>query len=242
MLVQQMRAKELQDEFVSVISHEFRTPLAIIDGTAQRLQRSFDKGRDLKVEERVNTVRSSVTRLNGLIDDILLSATLETSSMELKYSEIDIGLFLEEVTQYHSEAAQNHRISLKTNQLPEKITADPGMMRHIFDNLLSNAVKYSPGADLVEVRASCGSGILDVSIRDHGVGIPEEDQKKIFTKYFRAKTAHGIKGTGIGLNLVKTLVDLHGGEVGFESIADEGTTFRFSIPIEPPEQAAAASE
>lgn len=126
--------------------------------------------------------------------------------------------------------AKGHRITLDLGAIPQQIVADRGGLEQVFTNLLSNAVKYSPGSSEIQVRAWDDERQIHVSVRDHGVGIDEDDLPKMFERYFRARTSTGIAGTGIGLNLVKQIIELHGGKVVVQSKRGEGSTFIVSLP------------
>lgn len=131
----------------------------------------------------------------------------------------------------HQELSQHHRISVKIEAIPKEIIADQYALEQIFTNLLSNAVKYSPGSPEIEIYAWSDASCIHVSVRDYGIGIDEEDLPKMFERYYRARTSSGIAGTGIGLNLVKQLVELHGGQVAVRSKRGEGSAFTVSLPL-----------
>jgi signal transduction histidine kinase len=131
---------------------------------------------------------------------------------------------------------QTHIITCKLVDLPVTIQADSGALEQVFTNLLSNAVKYAPDAPEIDVVARGEGGEVVISVRDRGLGIDEEDLPQMFERFFRAKTSTGIVGTGIGLNLVKNLVEMHGGSVAIESKKGEGSTLTVRLPVDGPEE------
>lgn len=221
----------LHREFVSMASHEFRTPLAIIDGAAQRILRRADRLTSDELVERVGKIRHAVTRMIGLIDSTLSASRMESGHMELAVQPCSLPQILGAVCQRQQEISPEHEISLDVEQAPEQIIADPKQLDQIFTNFLSNSVKYSPGKGRIEVTARADGEYVTISFHDHGVGIPEDEMPKLFERFFRASTSTGIPGTGIGLNLVKQLVEMHSGSIDVSSAEGEGSTFSARLPV-----------
>jgi len=228
----------LQQEFVSMASHEFRTPLAIIDGTAQRVARRRDIVEAGEIGRRMDTIRQEVQRLTGLVDSTLNVGRLDAGKLELNPCRCDLAAILRAVCARQQNVSRGHKILLELDQAPPAIWADPAHLDNIFTNLVSNAVKYSPNDPRIEIGAEHDDATATVWIRDYGIGIPEEEAPKLFQKYFRASTAQGLAGTGIGLHMVKHLVELHAGHVELESKVGAGSLFRVVLPIHPPKDAA----
>jgi signal transduction histidine kinase len=223
----------LQRQFVSMASHEFRTPLTIIDGAVQRIQRRFGTMTAEDLGERVTKIRGAVVRMTRLIDSTLSAARMDAGKIEVSPVPCDVKTLIAEVCDRQQEIAGSHRISIDTAGLPPSILADPKAVDQIFTNLLSNAVKYAPGAPAIEVTGWTEGGMAVVSVRDHGLGIPADELPNMFGRFFRAKTSAGIAGTGIGLNLVKQLVELHRGGIHVDSVEGEGSTFTVKLPLDP---------
>ena len=222
----------LQRKFVSLVSHEFRTPTAIIDGAAQRLLRHKDNITPDEVELRVGKIRSAVQRMIGLIDTTLYATRLDEGKIDVRMEPCNIDNLLREVCERQSEISPAHQIVLETKNLPNDILADNRLLDQVFTNLLSNAVKYSPESPIITVKGwNDGENAL-VSITDQGIGIPAEDMEHMFQRFFRARTAEGFEGTGIGLSMVKEFVNLLGGSIGVDSLEGEGTTFTVRLPFE----------
>ena len=225
---------ETQRQFVSLVSHEFRTPLAIIDGQAQRTIRRIDKMSREDIKTSMEKCRSSVARLIGLIESVLSSSRLEAGAIAFNPGPCGLTELLADVAKGQEGIDVSHKIVLDIETLPAQVVADEKLMRQVFTNLLSNAVKYSPGASTVWVDGYLDGSHVVVAVRDEGVGIPEDELSKLFKRFFRASTASGIAGTGIGLHLVKQLIEMHRGEISVTSIAEQGTTFIVRFPFEPP--------
>ena len=231
-LEQEKELSALQRSFVSMASHEFRTPLAIIDGNAQRLQRRLAKMSPDEVAASVKKVRAAVKRMMSLIESTLGAAKMEAGKIRISPKSIDVRALLVDCCEQQQELTPSHRISIDDRHLPDDMIADPGSLTQILTNLLSNAVKYSPDADRVDVRGREEKGDVVITVRDYGFGIDQDEQEKVFTRFFRARTSVGIPGTGIGLNLSHMLAAEHGGSLTFDSIKGEGTTFMLRLPRE----------
>ncbi|WP_439924943.1 sensor histidine kinase [Nitrobacter sp. JJSN] len=232
-LEQEQRLARLQRNFVSMASHEFRTPLTHIDGHARRLLKMKDRLHPDEVSERAGKVRGSVLRLTHLIDNLLNSSRLIDggTALDLHLSNIDLAALLREVCQLHREITPGSSIVERFGPAPLRMVGDPKLLFQLFSNLLSNAVKYSPGGGIIEISAETISEQIGVSIADYGIGIPASDLDHVFERYHRGSNVSGIVGTGVGLYLVKMVADLHNGEVGVQSKEGEGSRFTISLPI-----------
>ncbi len=240
-LEQEKELNAQQRRFVSLVSHEFRTPLAIIDGQAQRLIR---RGNEMATDKRVDAlekVRGAVNRLTDLMESVLSSASLEAGSIAFDPAPMDIRALVRRACESQQEISSNHKIHMDIDALPERYSGDSKLLYQVAANLLSNAVKYSPDADRIDVTGRATDDGLEIAIRDFGVGIPENEQPKLCQRFFRATTSTGIQGTGIGLNLVKALVEMHGGVIEITSIEGEGSTFTVKLPHELPADNSIAS-
>ncbi len=221
----------LQRSFVSMASHEFRTPLAIIDGNAQRLQRRLAKMSPDDTAACLKKMRIAVKRMTSLIESTLDAAKMEAGKIRISPKAIDIRSILADCCEQQKELTPSHQVAIDDQDLPDGIIADPGSVTQILANLLSNAVKYSPDADRIDIRGWQDKDEVVIAVRDYGLGIDPDEQEKVFTRFFRARTSVGIPGTGIGLNLSYMLAAEHGGTLTFESIKGEGTTFVLRLPV-----------
>jgi signal transduction histidine kinase len=241
-LAHEQRLALLQRNFVSMASHEFRTPLTIIDGHAQRLIKMKDRLAGDDIGERAGKVRSAVLRMTHLIDNLLNSSRLIDGGAEPYFhpAEIDVAALLREVSQLHREIAPRSHIVEKFGTAPMRMTGDPKLLFQVFSNVISNAVKYSPDDGPIEIGAGIESDAVVVTIADRGIGIPAHDRDRLFERYHRGSNVSGIVGTGVGLYLVKMVVDLHGGSIGVESTEGEGSRFTLRLPIKPAKSEALA--
>ncbi|MDR9808345.1 sensor histidine kinase [Rhizobium hidalgonense] len=230
LLVHERQVNALQRQFVAMASHEFRTPLAIIDAAAQRLCRSTTNVSGDYVHEKAGVIRSAVVRMVDLMESILASGRLETG-ITLKRSEGDLKALLVTCCDRQRQLSRAHLFHLDLEPIPESLTFDRSAMEQVFTNLMSNAVKYSPNAPDIHVRARADEKTLEIAISDSGIGMDAEDLPKLFQPYYRARSATGIAGTGIGLNVVKQVIELHGGTVEVTSALGKGTTFTIRLPI-----------
>ena len=233
------RERELTDQqrqFVSMVSHEFRTPLAVISGTIQRLRRRLDQMPKDKVLSHFARVERAVKQLIHLMESTLSASRLEAGSIAITVGDCDLRALLEDVCSDQQEMTRQHAIITDLQSLPPSIQADESLLRQVFVNLLSNAVKYSPEGRYVWIEAQADDDRVTVTVRDQGVGIPESELPRLFERYFRASTSTGISGTGIGLNFVRHLVEMHHGEITVSTKAGEGSAFTISLPVDGPRQ------
>lgn len=230
---------QLQRNFVSMASHEFRTPLTIIDGHAQRLNKLSDRIGPEEIVTRAGNIRAAVLRMTHLIDNLLTSTRLIESGAGLYFhpQEVDLRELLHDVCQLHYEISPGSTIVEELGDRNLHMVGDPKLLSQVFDNLLSNAIKYSPGGGIARITSRAEEGRLVVAVEDHGIGIPSADVGRLFERYFRGSNVSGIVGTGVGLNLVKMVVDLHGGDITVESREGSGSRFTVRLPIKPPQAA-----
>lgn len=232
-LLQQERAiNALQRRFVTMISHEFRTPLAVIDGAAQRLTRTKTAVTPQFLAEKCLQIKGAVTRMVELMESILAAGRIATGTIVINKQLCSLAAVIEECVANRAEISKTHNITSDLAQLPPLQMGDRDALERVFSNLLSNAVKYSPNAPNIHVKGWKEGRRILVSIRDFGIGIDSDDVPKLFEPYFRARSATGIAGTGIGLNIVKEIVELHGGSISVESALGHGTTFTVELPFD----------
>jgi PAS domain S-box-containing protein len=218
-----------QRRFVSIASHEFRTPLAVIDGASQRLMARLAGGDD-DVQKRLDRIRGAVSRMTELIERTLSSARLDDGRIELELRGFDLSQLLRDVADRQRQISPSFEIVLEGTDGDLPVDGDAKLLEQVFANLLSNAVKYSGRARRVEVTALESGASLKVAVRDRGLGVPPDEVPQLFTRFFRARTSMGIPGTGIGLHLVRELVQMHGGTVDVASEVGKGSTFTVTLP------------
>ena len=234
-LAQEQRLALLQRNFVSMASHEFRTPLTIIDGHARRLVKTKDSVTADEIGERAGKVRAAVLRLTHLIDNLLNSARLIDGGAAPYFhpAEMDMAALLHEVCQVHREMTPGAQITEQLAQTPMPMAGDAKLLFQVFSNVLSNAIKYSPHGGAITVAAEVTAGEAVVRISDRGIGIPAADLVHLFERYHRGSNVSGIVGTGVGLYLVKMAVELHGGRVEVDSKEGDGARFTIRLPLRP---------
>ncbi|MEZ5934155.1 MAG: HAMP domain-containing sensor histidine kinase [Alphaproteobacteria bacterium] len=233
---------DIQRQFVSMVSHEFRTPLGIIDGSMQRLKRRIDQLTKDKILSSCDQIQRAVKRLVHLMESTLSASRLEAGSIAITVQDCDIRSLLEDVCEDQRSMTRTHQIVTDLELLPSSIRADEALLRQTFSNLLSNAVKYSPEGKYVWVEARVDDGNALITVRDQGVGIPDDELPRLFERFFRASTSTGIPGTGIGLNFVRHLVDMHHGTLSVSTKAGKGSAFTVSLPIDGPKASADQEE
>ncbi|MCF6368127.1 sensor histidine kinase [Rhizobium halophilum] len=232
LLQQEREANALQRRFVAMISHEFRTPLAIIDSAAQRLTRTKSAVTSEYLAEKSNQIKGAVARMVELMESILAAGRLQSGTIEITKTETSLSALVLECADKRQQISGTHHFHLDLDSLPGKLDLDPVAFERVFANLFSNAVKYAPHAPDVYVRGWQEDGLAKMSVRDGGIGMDAEDLPRLFQPYFRARSATGIAGTGIGLNIVKEIVELHGGCIIVDSVIGAGTIFTIHLPMD----------
>jgi signal transduction histidine kinase len=229
-LENERRVLAQQRNFVTMTSHEFRTPLTVIDAQAQRLIKLKDRLVPHDLLERAGRIRSAVTRLTGIMDSLLGASLLLDGQADYQPGDFEPAALLHEVCQLHRETTRAD-IREEFRELPPLMHGDRKLLFALFSNLLSNAIKYSSAGDPIEVLAHKESGEkLLVRIRDHGIGISERDRAHLFERYFRGANAVGVAGSGVGLHLVAMVLELHGGTIEVDSSLGVGSSFVVYLP------------
>lgn len=237
-LQQEKEMRKMQNEFVALVSHEFKTPLQIIDGTRELLARKLKKLPDGEsFNKSLDKVKSAIQRMNGLIHSTLNLAKMEegVNSIKVQYQTINLKKFLLDIIEKNSNLAVTKSIKILTNieQLPEEFIADPKLLDHSLTNIVTNAIKYSKNNTVVKILAKANDSKVAIRIIDQGIGIPKDDIANIGKKFFRAKNTLAVAGTGIGIYLTKHFVELQGGNVLIESEVDVGTSVTVTLLKKP---------
>lgn len=227
-LASEQKFSQFKANLYSVASHEFKTPLAVVQANIELLRIKKD-GRFLA--NALDTMEEEIDRLNSMIADMLELKKLNTGKINLRPESIDIEAVITELIGQECKKAYSD-VKIKCGQEGEKrmIKADYSLVRYIFSNLLVNACKFSEGQDEVQVNINYKDEMLKVSVQDFGIGIPKKDQDSIFSSFYRATNVGNIGGTGVGLSIVKEFVDLHKGKISFISASGEGSTFFVELP------------
>ncbi len=222
---------ERQRRFVSMVSHEFRTPLSIIDGVAQHFLQRPERSTPDKLHRGFENTRAAVRRLVHLMDTTLTVSLLHKRGLEIKVALIDLRAIVADVIDAQAKTTAAHEFSVRLDTVPAEYRGDGRLMRHVFANLVANATKYTPDGGQIEVMGKLENDKVVVSISDTGIGIPAADMDQLFAEYFRASNTAGISGTGVGLHLCKEIVASHGGSIEAASVEGEGTTMTVRLPL-----------
>jgi signal transduction histidine kinase len=226
-------ASRHKSDFLATMSHELRTPLNAIIGFSEVLHEQMYGKLNERQSGFVRDVLVAGEHLLSLINDVLDLAKIEAGGMELELSEVSIPDVLRSAVSMHSERASRAGVELSLTMEPEEITvsADGRRVRQIVFNLVSNAVKFTPAGGRVDVSARLDDGEVEIAVADTGPGIATEELETIFEEFKQAMDGMRAEGTGLGLPLSRKLVELHGGRLWVESTPDNGSTFRFTLPI-----------
>lgn len=216
--------------FVSMVSHQFRTPLAILDSSAQRILRRGPQLTEDELVIRVQRIRSATKRLTRLVESVLNAAKLDAGRIELNPASCNLVDLVWDICERQRELSSHAEIRFDVPATPVQVYCDSMLIEQVVINLLSNAVKYSGENPVVEVKIWMDGSRAFCSVRDWGIGIPTDELSKIFQRFYRARTATGIAGTGIGLNFAQKIMHLHGGEIQVESYEAAGSLFTFDLP------------
>lgn len=231
-LAAEKELNQLKSSFVSMVSHEFRTPLEVILSSSNILDRYLDRLPPEKRAAQLRAIRKSVHRMNDLIDDVLLLGKFDAGALCCQPVPLDLAAFCRRAArEIESATARDGAIQFTTGEGNGEATADEGLLQHILTNLLGNAVKYSPADRIVEFELHRHGPDAEFVIRDHGCGIPAADQARLFTAFYRGSNVGQTSGSGLGLVIAKRCVDLHGGTIRCESQQGLGTTFTVTLPL-----------
>lgn len=221
---------EIKSRFVSMASHEFRTPLSTVLSSASLISKYKNTDEQDRRDKHIRRIKDSVKHLNDLLEDFLSLGKLEEGKVLVKSEKFSVREFIE-------DTIDDMRGIFKNGQQVDmefvgtgSFTTDKKLLKNVLINILSNAVKFSPEDARIELKTIQDNGNLSVSVKDKGIGISEEDQQHLFSSFFRAKNATNIQGTGMGLHIVKRYLELVNGSISLNSRLDEGTTVTIEVP------------
>lgn len=231
-LERERELNELKSKFVSIASHEFRTPLSTVLSSASLIEQYNDRKEVDKVSKHVQRIKSSVNHLTSILNDFLSLGRLEEGKIDVVKEPISLTDFMKEVEEEMGPTLKaDQQLLIDCADSPAEIYSDARVLRHILFNLISNASKYSDGGKRIFIACKRKDNNLLFAVRDEGIGIPDEDQKHMFDRFFRASNAGQVQGTGLGLNIVKRYAELLGGSISFVSEYGKGSTFTVLIPL-----------
>lgn len=228
------RLERVRRDFVANVSHEFKTPLTAIQGFAETLLGGALDDAEHRTRF-VEIIRDHSVRLARLTDDLLKLSQIEAGRLELELRPVEIGELADACAETLKFRAgkKNHEIEVRCDAHLPLVMADASRLREVLINLMENAVQYTPPGGHIEVRAEQQNGMVDVTVADNGIGIPQADQERIFERFYRVDTARSREagGTGLGLSIARHIVEAHGGDIWVESAVGQGSRFHFSVPV-----------
>ncbi len=228
-LEKERELREMKERFVSLVSHEFRTPLAVMTTSIDMVLRFHERLKPERVQEKLETVREQIRRMVNLMEDTLRFSKASARKTPFRPQHVAICHFCQQIIEtIRLTDDREHEFALQCDE--GSVLADPTLLDHVLTNVLSNAVKYSPKRSTVAITVSQESDSWRFIVQDEGIGIPEEDLPHLFTPFHRAENAQELPGTGLGLSIAKDYVEIHGGIITVESELGEGTTFTFTLP------------
>lgn len=229
-LESERKAKELYKSFITTVSHQFRTPVSIIDIIAQRFIRRADEFTPEIIIDKAKRMRNASRRLILLLESTANAERLDESGFQINRQPVDFSELVRNTCAYHQELHPELELVTDIQDSETFCYCDGILVEQILVNLLGNATKYSPAGKPIEVTTEEDENEFRCIVRDHGIGIPAEEADRIFTRFFRASNASHMAGTGLGLSLSRALAELHGGTLVFTSIEGQGTVFILTLP------------
>jgi PAS domain S-box-containing protein len=230
-LRKEQEISEMKTRFISMISHEFRTPLTAAMASAELLHNHFDRLAPAKREELFGRIHSSVLRLTEMLDEILTLNRVDTGHSKVQLEPADLPSLLNDaIDEIRLSDHDAHRFEFIANGDQGSFITDANLLRHIVSNLLSNAARYSPAGTAITIRTEADSQGIKLSVADRGIGIPEADRERIFESFERGSNVGAAKGTGLGLNIVKRMTELLGGSISVDSVEGGGSRFALFLP------------
>ncbi|HQZ49654.1 MAG TPA: PAS domain-containing sensor histidine kinase [Chitinophagaceae bacterium] len=230
-LDKERQLNEIKSRFVSMASHEFRTPLTTVLSSASLISKYTSGDEQEKRDKHIQRIKKSVNNLNDILEDFLSLGKLNEGKLETLLEEINLGeLIADTLDEMKAIIKKDQYFELELRKDCNGFT-DKKLFRNIIINLVSNAVKFSEEGAKIVIRGNVKDGLASISVIDQGIGISDNDKEHLFSSFFRAANATNIQGTGLGLHIVKRYVDLLGGKVSVESELHRGTTVNFTIPV-----------
>jgi two-component system, LuxR family, sensor kinase FixL len=230
-LEKEKELNHLKTRFVSMASHEFRTPLSSVQLSASLIEKYLEKSDVESIKKHTGKIKGSVSHLTNILNDFLSLERLEAGKIEPNIQEFDLVKFSEDITEeMQLIAKQNQHIVYQHTGITSKIKLDSNLLKNCIINLISNAIKYSGENSFIEFNTEISSDSCSITVKDNGIGIPETEKKSLFEAFFRAHNTGNIPGTGLGLNIVKRYVNLMSGEVSCLSEQHQGTIFILTFP------------
>lgn len=232
-LEKQKELVAIKSKFVSMASHEFRTPLSTISFAADFIRKYADRLSDKERNKKLAKIEEQVKHMTMLLDDVLVMGKSEAGKIKVNPVSVNIKSFVKKLVEEVEHSAHNtHKVMVSVASESKGILVDEKLLRNILINLLSNAIKFSPGQNKVLLDVIYRNKTLNIKVKDWGMGIEEEDRDKIFEAFHRSNAVGAIQGTGLGLAIVKKAIDMHGGSIKVDTELGKGTTFNIEMPLD----------
>lgn len=223
---------QLKSRFVSMASHEFRTPLSAVQLSASLIEKYAQPFENDNIRKHVAKIKNAIGNLTTILNDFLSLEKLEAGKVEADFTAFDLVKLAEEITEeLQMVAKQNQNIIYQHTGTSSTVVLDPNLLKNCVINLISNAIKYSGENTFIEFNTEITGQQCIITVKDNGIGIPESDQKHLFEAFFRAHNTGNIPGTGLGLNIVARYARLMNGHIEFSSSINQGTSFTITFPI-----------
>jgi PAS domain S-box-containing protein len=222
---------EIKSRFVSMASHEFRTPLSTVLSSASLLSKYTTTEDQASRNRHIDKIKSSVKHLNDILEDFLSLGKLNEGKVETSPDEFDLKELVNETADEMKGLLKKNQHILLEHTGNTQVFTDKKLLKNVMINLISNAIKFSDEGSAIDLRSKVDGDLAQINVTDQGIGISEDDQEHLFSSFFRGANALNIQGTGLGLHIVKRYVDLLGGNINLRSRLNEGTAISISIPV-----------
>ncbi len=230
-LQRERELNRLKSSFISMVSHEFRTPLSTIRSSSEMVAQFVEQGDDEKREKYLRRIRRQVDRMTHLLRDVITTSRLDAQRSGPELEATDLRHFMREIAgEMRAHHGADRRLQIQFDAVPDRLAVDPGLLHHILGNLTSNALKYSPPEETVEVDLAVEGERLILRVRDYGIGIPDADLSHLFDAFYRGSNVGNAEGIGLGMTIVQRAVDVYGGSIQYERPSGRGSVFIVTAP------------
>lgn len=230
-LEKEKEVNDLKTRFVSMASHEFRTPLSTILSSISLLAKYTQSEEQIKRDKHIDRIKSSVKTLTDILNEFLSLGKIEEGKIDVKLETFDIKMFMDSIIHDMSVLLKEGQTIQYKHENIAQLYSDSNLLKHVIVNLLSNAIKFSPPHSTISINASKHESNYLIEIEDQGLGIPKDDQVHLFERFFRATNVTNIQGTGLGLHIVGRYVELIHGKISYHSELEKGSCFKILLPI-----------
>lgn len=232
-LEKEKEVNDLKSRFVSMASHEFRTPLSTILSSISLLAKYETTEDQPKRDKHIDRIKSSVKTLTDILNEFLSLGKIEEGKVEVNFENFDLNLFIQGVMNEMNVLLKNGQELMHENNNITICHSDASLLKHVLINLVSNAIKFSPEDKAIKIETSIQGDYIQIKVIDQGIGIPEKDQVHLFERFFRATNVTNIQGTGLGLHIVGRYIELLNGKISYQSQLESGSIFCIELPNQP---------